>query len=59
MQHPNSGISVTTNVTIIKNWDWKSILTGITRKKHIKEICGISTGDLQAAGQSMEILLCP
>ena len=33
MQHPNSGISVTTNVTIIKNWDWKSILTGITRKK--------------------------
>ena len=25
---------------IIKNWDWKSILTGIIRKKHIKEICG-------------------
>ncbi len=30
-------------VTIIKNWDWKSILTGITRKKHIKEICGINS----------------
>ena len=41
--HPNSGISATTNGVIIKNWDWKSILTGIIRKKHIKEICGINS----------------
>ena len=33
MQLPNSGISATMNVIIIKNWDWKSILTGIIRKK--------------------------
>ena len=33
-------MSATTNAIIIKNWDWKSILTGIIRKKHIKEICG-------------------
>ncbi len=33
MQHPNSGISATMNVIIIKNLDWKSILTGIIRKK--------------------------
>ena len=44
MQHPNSGISATTNGVIIKNWDWKSsILTGIIRKEHIKEICGINS----------------
>jgi hypothetical protein len=43
MQPPNSGISATTNGVIIKTWDWKSILTGITRKKHIKEICGINS----------------
>ena len=40
MRLPNSGMSATMNVIIIKNWDWKSILTGIIRKKHIKEICG-------------------
>ena len=59
MQHPNSGMSATMNVIIIKDWDWKSILTGIIRKKHIKKICGTdSAGDLQATGQSMEIFLC-
>ena len=40
MRLPNSGMSATMNVIIIKNWDWKSILTGIIRKKHIKGICG-------------------
>ena len=40
MQHPNSGMYATMNVAIIKNLDWKNILTGIIRKKHIKEICG-------------------
>ena len=60
MRLPNSGMSATMNAIIIKNWDWKSILTGIIRKKHIKEICGTdSAGDLQAAGQGMEIFLCP
>ncbi len=39
----SSGTSATTNGVIIKNWDWKSILTGITRKKYIKEICGINS----------------
>ena len=43
MQLPNSGMSATMNAIIIKNWDWKSILTGIIRKKHIKEICGINS----------------
>ena len=40
MQHLNSGMSATMNVVIIKNWGGKSILTGIIRKKSIKEICG-------------------
>ena len=43
MQHPNSGMYATMNVAIIKNLDWKNILTGIIRKKHIKEICEKST----------------
>ena len=34
MQHPNSGISATTNVIIIKNWDWKSILRYYQKKAH-------------------------
>ena len=37
MQLPNSGMSATMNAIIIKNWDWKSILTGIIRKKAHKE----------------------
>ena len=43
MQLPNSGISATMNGIIIKSWDWKNILTGIIRKKHIKEIYGINS----------------
>ena len=34
MQHPNSGISATTNGVIIKNWDWKSILRYYQKKAH-------------------------
>ena len=40
MQPPNSGMSATMNAIIIKNWDWKNILTGTIRKGHIREICG-------------------
>ena len=40
---PNSGISAIMNGIIIKSWDWKNILTGIIRKKHIKEIYGINS----------------
>ena len=44
MQHPNSGISATMNAIIIKNWDWKSILTGIIRKKQVQKDYQKSTG---------------
>ena len=40
---PNSGMSVTMNAVDIKNWSWRSILTGIIRRKRIKEICGIDS----------------
>ena len=56
MQLPNSGISATMNGIIIKSWDWKNILTGIIRKKHIKEICGINTKQLYAMMQYSKYL---
>ena len=56
MQHPNSGMSATMNVAIIKNWDWKSILTGIIRKKHIKEICGTDSFLSQTAQETCKQL---
>ena len=40
---PNSGMSATMNAVDIKNWGWRSILTGIIRRKRIKEICGIDS----------------
>ena len=65
MQHPSSGMSVITSVSITKKQGWSSILTGTIRKKPIKRICGINSsrpdcpGSLQAAGQGMEVFLCP
>ena len=43
MRLPNSGMSATMNAVDIKNWSWRSILTGIIRRKRIKEICGIDS----------------
>ena len=43
MQHPSSGMSVITSVSITKKLGWSSIRTGIIRKKPIKRICGINS----------------
>ena len=43
MQHPSSGMSVITSVSITKKQGWSSIRTGIIRKKPIKRICGINS----------------
>ena len=40
---PSSGMSATMNAVDIKNWGWRSILTGIIRRKRIKESCGIDS----------------
>ena len=40
---PSSGMSATMNAVNIKNWGWRSILTGIDGRKRIKEICGIDS----------------
>ena len=37
MQHPSSGMSVITSVSITKKQGWRSILTGTIRKKAHKE----------------------
>ena len=37
MQHPSSGMSVITSVSITKKQGWNSIRTGIIRKKAHKE----------------------
>ena len=48
----SSGMSVITNVSITKKWEWRNTRTGIIRKNPIERICGINSFHLRQPRKS-------